>query len=64
MNLTLRVPLESFVKLFREMGVLEYRYFVKHSIQVANITTEIVDRLKLPLKKMKFTFRVFCTMLD
>ncbi|WP_235280338.1 HD domain-containing protein [Thermotoga sp. Mc24] len=47
----MRVPLESFVKLFREMGVLEYRYFVKHSIQVANIATEVADRLKLPFEK-------------
>jgi len=51
MNLTLRVPLESFVKLFREMGVLEYKYFVKHSIQVANIAVEIADRLNLPFEK-------------
>ncbi|MGB9789161.1 MAG: hypothetical protein ACPLTP_00835 [Thermotoga caldifontis] len=34
MDLTIKVPLKSFVKLFREMKVLEYKYFVKHSIQV------------------------------
>lgn len=51
MDLTFKVPMKSFVKLFREMKVLEYRYFVKHSIQVAKLTMKIAERLDLPYNR-------------
>ncbi|WP_158241070.1 HD domain-containing protein [Thermotoga sp. SG1] len=49
MNLTVQVPLESFVKIFNQFGILVYRNFVKHSIQVAKITREMVKKLSLPV---------------
>ncbi|ACM22226.1 HD domain-containing phosphohydrolase [Thermotoga neapolitana] len=49
LNLTVQVPLESFVKIFNHFGILEYRNFVKHSIQVAKITREMVEKLSLPV---------------
>ncbi|KAF2957942.1 phosphohydrolase [Thermotoga sp. Ku-13t] len=51
MDLTIKVPLKSFVMLFNEMRVLEYRYFVKHSVQVAKLTMKIAERLDLPYNR-------------
>lgn len=47
MDLTLKIPLESFVRLYSQMNHLEYRNFVKHSLQVAKMTKHMVELLKL-----------------
>ncbi|MCD6552242.1 HD domain-containing protein, partial [Thermotoga sp.] len=45
--LAVQVPFESFVKIFHRFGILEYRNFVKHFVQVAKITGGLVKRLSL-----------------
>jgi len=47
LELVLKFPLASMVRLFREFGVLEYKNFIRHGFQVAKITREILKRLAL-----------------
>ncbi|MFN4190895.1 MAG: HD domain-containing phosphohydrolase [Pseudothermotoga sp.] len=49
MNLNILIPLISFVELFNKMNHLEYRNFVKHSLQVAKITYKLSKMLNLQI---------------
>lgn len=49
MNLNILIPLTSFVKLFSKMNHVEYRNFVRHSLQVAKITHKLSKMLNLQI---------------
>ncbi|HEY8543361.1 MAG TPA: HD domain-containing phosphohydrolase [Pseudothermotoga sp.] len=49
MKLTTDIPIESFVKIFNQMNHLEYKNFIRHSLQVAKLTRKLVDTLNLPI---------------
>lgn len=47
MNLAITVPLNTFVKLMHELGILEYKNFIKHSFQVAKLSKQIAQNINL-----------------